>query len=88
VVGGEVYLYPPSDNSYTGGTTVDSSAVLTVKVDSNPSTAGTGKALGGGSVLVDGELRTAAGGDQKGKLRYGGGLTFGTGAKLHIGSAS
>jgi autotransporter-associated beta strand protein len=88
VVGGEVYLYPPSENTYTGGTTVDSAAVLTVKTDANPSTVGSGKVLGTGSTIVDGELRTAAGGDQKGKLRYGGGLTFGTGAKLHIGSAA
>ena len=88
VVGGEVYLYPPAENTYTGGTTVDSAAVLTLKTDANPSTVGSGKVLGTGSTIVDGELRTAAGGDQKGKLRYGGGLTFGTGAKLHIGSAS
>ena len=72
-------------NDFSGNTTVDAGATLQLITGLNPSL-GSGRVLGTSDVSVSGNLRTKGDTTQKGQMRYGGNLTFQTGAKLYVGS--
>lgn len=72
-------------NDFSGNTTVDAGATLQLITGLNPSL-GSGRVLGTSNVSVSGNLRTKGDTTQKGQMRYGGNLTFQTGAKLYVGS--
>jgi len=80
-------LHVPDGCTNTGTATVNSSGQVTIRTDARPYLPDTGKVLSGNTV-VNGTLRTYAGGDQRGQARYGGNLTFNSGAVLHIGGAA
>ena len=83
-------LYPVSGgNTFSGTTTVDAGATLDLLTDTLPGSSGTaGRVLGTCNVTVNGDIRTRGGVVQKGQMRYGGNLTFGSGSKLYIGAAA
>lgn len=87
---GSATLYPVSGgNTFSGTTTVDAGATLDLLTDTLPGSSGTaGRVLGTSNVVVNGDLRTRGGVVQKGQMRYGGNLTFGSGSKLYIGAAA
>jgi len=74
-------------NSFSGATTVAAGGILRLVTAANPTTAGAGKVLGTSNVSVSGDLKTSAAGLQRGQMRYGGNLTFNSGAKFYVGGA-
>jgi fibronectin-binding autotransporter adhesin len=80
-------FHVPNGCTTTGTTTIQSTGQVTIRTDARPYLPDTGKVLSGNTV-VNGTLRTYAGGDQRGQARYGGNLTFNSGAVLHIGGAA
>lgn len=76
-------------NTFSGATTVASGGILQLFTGVSPATAATGRVLGTSNVSVTGSIKTGnPSGVQKGQMRYGGNLTFNSGAKLYIGSAA
>jgi autotransporter-associated beta strand protein len=80
-------FHVPNGCTTTGTATIQSTGQVTIRTDARPYLPDTGKVLSGATV-VNGTLRTYAGGNQKGQARYGGNLTFNSGAVLHIGGAA
>ena len=84
-------LYPQvatGSNSYTGATTVAAGSTLQLACDAAVSTGGNGRMTGLGNVTVSGTLKTASTTLQRGQARYGGNLTFASGATMYIGAAA
>jgi autotransporter-associated beta strand protein len=79
-----------SANSYTGATAINASGKLEVVTDVDPEAPAAGKVLGNSAVTVGngGEIITSANANQRGQMRYGGNLTFNSGAILRIGFAA
>lgn len=75
-------------NSVTNAVSVASGATLQLRTDADPAVAGAGRVLGTSNVVVNGTLRTSAVGAQRGRMRYGGDLTFNSGAVVYPGAAA
>ena len=76
-------------NTFSGATTVASGGILQLYTGVSPESAATGRVLGTSAVTVTGSIKTGnPTGTQKGQMRYGGNLTFNSGAALYIGSAA
>lgn len=75
-------------NSVTNAVSVASGATLQLRTDADPAVAGAGRVLGTSNVVVNGTLRTSAVGSQRGRMRYGGDLTFNSGAVVYPGAAA
>jgi hypothetical protein len=80
-------FHVPDGCTTTGTATIQTTGQVTIRTDARPYLPDTGKVLSGATV-VNGTLRTYAGGNQKGQARYGGNLTFNSGSVLHIGGAA
>jgi len=86
--GAAATLQPTNNaNSFSGATTVAAGGILRLITAANPTTANAGRVLGTSAVSVSGDIKTSATGAQRGQMRYGGNLTFNTGAKLYVGGA-
>lgn len=86
---GTLRLVRADGNTMTGAVTVDAGATLELVTDTLPGSSGSaGRVLGTGNVVVNGDVKTRGGVVQKGQMRYGGNLTFNSGAKLYIGAAA
>ncbi len=90
--GGTLTLYPSNatgSSTHSGGTGAIQGGVLQLACDAVVSTPGNGRMAGAGNVdILEGTLKTANTPMQRGQARYAGNLTFGSGAKMYIGSAS
>ena len=84
---GTTTIESESTNTYSGTSTVSSGSTVVARALQNPSSLSTGKVFGDSNLSMGGTLYTASTGNQQGKLRYGGSVTFGTGAQIHIGGA-
>lgn len=65
---------------------VAADATLQLRTDASPALTNTGKVLGSTAVSVTGALRTGLAGVQRGRMRYGGNVTFNGGAVIYPGT--
>lgn len=90
VNGGTLRVETGNNNTASGAVTIGASGTVELITDTLASSGGSaGEVLGTGNVTVNGgTIKTRGGVTQKGQVRYGGNLTFGTGSKLYIGAAA
>lgn len=90
VNGGTLRIETTNSNTTSGAVTIGASGTVELITDTLASTSGSsGEVLGTGNVTVNGgTIKTRGGTTQKGQVRYGGNLTFGSGSKLYIGAAA
>jgi autotransporter-associated beta strand protein len=86
VSAGTLEVDTANSNTMSGAVSVASSATLRLVTDANPALANTGRVLGTSNVAVAGNLKTALAGVQRGRMRYGGNVTFNGGAVIHPGT--
>lgn len=90
VSGGTLRLETANSNTTSGAVTIGASGTVELITDTLASSGATaGEVLGTGNVTVNGgTIKTRGGTTQKGQVRYGGNLTFGSGSTLYIGAAA
>lgn len=90
VNGGTLRVEAGNSNTASGAVTIGASGTVELVTDTLASAnILNGKVLGTGNVTVNGgTIKTRGGATQKGQVRYGGNLTFGTGSTLYIGAAA
>jgi autotransporter-associated beta strand protein len=90
VSGGTLRVETANSNTTSGAVTIGSSGTVELITDTLASSGATaGEVLGTGNVTVNGgTIKTRGGTTQKGQVRYGGNLTFGSGSTLYIGAAA
>lgn len=90
VSGGTLRLETANSNTTSGAVTIGASGTVELITDTLASSGATaGEVLGTGNVTVNGgTIKTRGGATQKGQVRYGGNLTFGSGSTLYIGAAA
>jgi len=90
VSGGTLRVETTNSNTTSGAVTIGASGTVELITNTLASTsASAGEVLGTGNVTVNGgTIKTRGGTTQKGQVRYGGNLTFGSGSTLYIGAAA
>ncbi len=90
VSGGTLRVETANSNTTSGAVTIGASGTVELITDTLASSNATaGEVLGTGNVTVNGgTIKTRGGTTQKGQVRYGGNLTFGSGSTLYIGAAA
>jgi autotransporter-associated beta strand protein len=90
VSGGTLRVETANSNTTSGAVTIGASGTVELITDTLASSGATaGEVLGTGNVTVNGgTIKTRGGTTQKGQVRYGGNLTFGSGSTLYIGAAA
>jgi fibronectin-binding autotransporter adhesin len=90
VSGGTLRVETANSNTTSGAVTIGASGTVELITDTLASSGATaGEVLGTGHVTVNGgTIKTRGGTTQKGQVRYGGNLTFGSGSTLYIGAAA
>jgi fibronectin-binding autotransporter adhesin len=90
VSGGTLRVETTNSNTTSGAVTIGASGTVELITDTLASSGATaGEVLGTGNVTCNGgTIKTRGGTTQKGQVRYGGNLTFGSGSTLYIGAAA